>query len=590
MSTSANAPHPLSTNHFVPGTCYLPGGPSPDPSSTGPVCSTRRDPALRRRYLDLALSQVPRLLGAVDRHPYRPTYGCLDRQYWHYRTAAFPSEMFQEGALPLALVYTTNLPGNRWHGSPRVRELAVAAIRFAARSCHADGSCDDYYPFERALGAAVFSLRAAARAYQVLGLADAEILSWLQRRADWIIHHDESGRLANHHALAALALVRVFQITHQERYRQAAEERIARVLDWQHAEGWFDEYGGADPGYQTLTIDCLAAYRRASGTGQLDQPLRRAVQFACLFLHPDGSLGGPCGSRGTYLFYPHGLERLAAENPAAADLADGFLAAVASGRQADLSDDRMFAHPLAGYIGAYLDWSPLRPPSNDEPADQARHLPAAGLFVRRSHTTHTVVSTARGGVFKHFAADGRCFLDAGLVLQTENGRTAVSQWHDRGRRAECVATQEGGYRITVGGPLHEVRFETASPLKQSLLHGGMWLVGRWCRTAVRRLLQRRLITARRELPIHHRRTIELLPGWGTPWDADLRITDTIELTDRRLRVRRLGFGTDHESAYVAASAVYQDAVLQPWSDLTERRDELNTKRRLTLVREVHPAG
>src|SRR5689334_6317799 len=83
----------------------------------------RRDPALRRRYLTAALACIPRLLGAVDRNPYRPTYGCFDREYWHYRTSSFPSEMHQEGVLPLALVYAHDLPGNRWRRCPRVREL-----------------------------------------------------------------------------------------------------------------------------------------------------------------------------------------------------------------------------------------------------------------------------------------------------------------------------------------------------------------------------------------------------------------------------------------------------------------------------------
>ena len=93
-----------------------------------PSC-VARDHASRDLYLGAALPHIPRLLGAIDRNPYRPTYGCLDRQFWHYRTSSFPSEMYQEGLLPLALVYTHPLPGNRWHGQPRVRELAIAGLR-----------------------------------------------------------------------------------------------------------------------------------------------------------------------------------------------------------------------------------------------------------------------------------------------------------------------------------------------------------------------------------------------------------------------------------------------------------------------------
>ncbi|HJT31603.1 MAG TPA: hypothetical protein VJ783_06085, partial [Pirellulales bacterium] len=325
-------------------------------------CGVRqRDPALRDRYLRLALAQIPRLLGVVDRNPYHATYGCFDRQFWHYRTAAFASEMYQEAVLPLALVYATPLPGNRWHGEPRLRELVIAALRFAARNSHRDGSCDDYYPYERALGAAVFSLQAATRAYQLLDLYDNEVLGWFQRRARWIIEHDESGRLANHHALAALGLFRVAQITGHECFRQAAEKRVRKVLAWQSPEGWFEEYGGADPGYQTVTIDALAKFRRLSGDARLDEPLGRAVAFAHLFLHADGSYAGEYGSRGTYHFYPHVFELLAGENQQAAELADAFLRGSEAGKLAAFDDDRMYAHRLGNLIEAYLDWSPVAP-------------------------------------------------------------------------------------------------------------------------------------------------------------------------------------------------------------------------------------
>ena len=97
-----------------------------------------RDPRLRRHYALAALAQIPRLLGALDRNPYHATYGCFDRQYWHYRTASFASEMYQEAVLPLALVYATDLPNNRWRGEARLKEWAIAALRFSARQSRGD--------------------------------------------------------------------------------------------------------------------------------------------------------------------------------------------------------------------------------------------------------------------------------------------------------------------------------------------------------------------------------------------------------------------------------------------------------------------
>ncbi len=625
-----------------------------------------RDASARDRYLHAALAHIPRLLGAIDRNPFRATYGCLDRQFWHYRTSAFPSEMYQEGALPLALVATTPLPGNRWYGQPRVRELAAAALHYAAKSCHGDGSCDDYYPFERALGAAAFSFAAATETYRLLRLKDADLLAWLRRRGHWLMRHDESGRLANHQALVALGLARLAALTAEEKYAHAAHLRVERVLSWQSSEGWFDEYGGADPGYQTVTIDCLAKYgkltthtsptrkrgssgdtpvcgaspslaRRASvGGATLEESLRRAVAFARLFLHPDDSYAGPYGSRGTHHFYPHGMELLANDNADAADLADGFLRALDGGCQAYFDDDRLFAHRLGNLIEAYLDWSPERRPSGRAdtqppdgpltcPREENTWLPQAGLLVRRTPSEHTVISAARGGVFKHFAVGRPPVTDAGLIVELASGRVAVSQHHcmslsASGRRKPAdgptrdVHYQQRNARVqlSIAGSLHFASFETATPLKQALFHTAMCSVGRFCRTVVRTMLQRRLITGRQEAPLRLTRRFELgeqvgvarpEQGWDGRGSADaasvdeprpshpcsgratLRVIDTIELTSPSVTVQRMSYGTDHEAAYVAAAGVYQESVLEPWTDLGRHVAELNERRKVTIVRE-----
>jgi len=579
---------------FVPGTCFVPHPHNASPGISG--CrsdQSARDPAMRKLYLSEAMADIPRLLGAIDRNPFSPTYGCLDRQFWHYRTSSFPSQMYQEGALPLALVYCRKLPGNRWYLDGRVRELAVAAIRFAAASSHADGSCDDYYPFERALGAAAFSLAAAVRAYRLLELNDPLIREWFRRRARWLINHDESAALANHQALAALGLLGVAQLTGERVYGDAAAARIAKLLAWQSDEGWFEEYGGADPGYQTVTIDCLAQIRKLGGDVALDEPLRKAAAFARWFLHDDGSFAGEYGSRGTYHFYPHGLELLAAENTDAAELADGFLRGLAAGKHASFSDDRMFIHRLGSLIEAYLDWSPVRPAAGAPAARRAlRYFRHAGLLVRRTQTSQTIISAARGGVFKHFVRNRAAVTDAGLVVETRDGRVAASEAHDLSRVVEDRAAAPAGgtestdcRRFSVSGRLGWSRFDRATPIKQALFHAGMTAAGRWCRTAVRRWLQRRLITARRRCPIRLTRCFEFLPEPSAAAAPRLRVSDTIELLDRGVRVRRMSFGADHQTAYVAAANVYQDSVLQPWTDLAAHVEELNTKRRVTIVRE-----
>ncbi|MDI9445116.1 MAG: hypothetical protein QM844_13200, partial [Planctomycetota bacterium] len=94
------------------------------------------------------------------------------------------------------------------------------------------------------------------------------------------------------------------------------------------------------------------------------------------------------------------------------------------------------------------------------------------------------------------------------------------------------------------------------------------------------LLQQRVITGRRPLPIRFARTIEILEG-----SPSLRVTDTIELASPAITIRRMAFGTDHQAAYVAACGVYHDSVLQPWTELADQVEALNRDRRVVVVRE-----
>ncbi len=108
--------------------------------------------------------------------------------------------------VPLALAYQTHVENNPFFQEKAIPIWVEAGILYAAKSSHADGSCDDYFPFERAGGAAAFSLLACLESYQLLGLKNEQALQFFELRADWLAHHHESGRLTNHQALIVLCL------------------------------------------------------------------------------------------------------------------------------------------------------------------------------------------------------------------------------------------------------------------------------------------------------------------------------------------------------------------------------------------------
>lgn len=523
-------------------------------------------------YVGEALRSFPKLLTLIDRNRLSPTYGCFDREHWHYKTADFPAGMAQTGALPLALAYTHRFPGGEgYQGRARLAELAVAAVRFAARSAHRDGSCDDYFPYERALGATAFSLYTLAETCLVLDVRDADLQAFLARRADWLLAHDESGRLANHQALCALALITTARLTGAARFRAGAARRVERVLSWQTGEGWFWEYEGADPGYQSATVDFLARYRAASGDAALLAPLARAVDFCRYFVHPDGSYGGGYGSRNTYNVFPAGFEILAPELPAAAAVAAALRRGMAAGRRAHADDDRIFFHWVWDYLQAFLHHEPLAGPAPALGA-RTRHFTEARLYVRDDPGRYAVVSLAKGGVLAVFDGERRLYSDHGLIGRLDDGRIVVSQLVD-----DYVTRVEGDV-VTVEGRFGYARRLRPTPWRQMVFRLFTLTVGRLASDVVRRVLQRLLIVGKRRAGLAFRRTIDL----GRP----LRLVDEVwwEASPGGRRLTELYAGTDHTAIYVATSQVFQESVLQPWTDYGAQLPSLASGGRLRVER------
>ena len=71
------------------------------------------------------LDNTPRMIGWIDRRKGSPTYGCSDRNYWHYKIVDFPCAMLQETALTLALLYSENFEYNQYYKSKFLRELVI---------------------------------------------------------------------------------------------------------------------------------------------------------------------------------------------------------------------------------------------------------------------------------------------------------------------------------------------------------------------------------------------------------------------------------------------------------------------------------
>jgi len=525
--------------------------------------------AERDLYLREGLGYLPHLLELVDRNRASSTYGSFDRAYWHYRTSDFPSGMFQECVLPLALAYQLNHPENPFYKVERLKELVIAGIQFAARSSHPDGSCDDYFPYERAAGAATFSLYAATEASLLLGLREPSFVEFFKRRAAYLAHEgfSESGILSNHKALIVLALYNVFLITGDSFFKKTAGEKLAQLLSLQNTEGWFPEYEGCDPGYLTFTIDFLAKYYQKSKDETVLKPLERAVQFSSFFQHPDGSYGGEYGSRNTFHFLPHGFELMGSRFPVALRMADHFLESLEIGKRSYLEDDRIFCHYVYNFLQAYIDYSSRDlVASSHEKQSFTEIFQEAGLVIKNSGTHYGVISLCKGGVAKIFFGKKLVYCDSGLVGQARDGRKFISQVMAKNH------SKIEGERIQIEGSCYEYQEILFSHWSFLLFRLFLLIFARFLpANFTRRILQAKaVVRTKKKIPFRYSKQFL--------FDGAPQVEWKFYLDEPSLQLKSLWIASDATFIYTATSQPFQPGTLQGWFDLSGIVEELNQKR------------
>ena len=533
---------------------------------------TRRD-----AFAQAALAQIPKILTLQDRNPHSPTYGCFDRNFWQYKIIDFPSGMSQEFVWPVALAYETNLPDNPFYQEPILREWVQAGILYAARSAHRDGSCDDYFPFERASGAAAFSLLACLESYRALALNHPEALKFFELRADWLAHHLESGRLTNHQALIALCMELTGRLLNTDKWDQAIGARINLVFEWQDTEGWFQEYEGCEPGYHTLTLSCLARLYELRPSDRLREAITQGVILASHFVHPDGSYGGEYTSRNTYNFFPHGFELVGEWMPEALQINQHFLQGLANGLSPCYADDHIIGHHTWNYLLAWRDFVDERPSEIASKNNQSNRiwLQNAKIQIDRRQNTQLYLALNKGGVFKLFRDNKLVIADTQISLQVS----------DKGKIKNAVGHLVSPYRInikddeiTISGNLGWAKQKQMTPLNLLILRVVMLTVGRFFPDLIRKLLQRVLIVGKNDAPFWFTRRFI--------WENDKWcVVDKLEAKTWD-KVISAGIGCDQTSIYVVMSRTIQKSQLQPWLELTEEVKKLAPSQPLKIEREL----
>jgi hypothetical protein len=468
-------------------------------------------------YAPFVLGAAPRLLSHLDREPHSLTYGSFDRDHWSWKFRDFPILMTQWAVLPVALLARTDLPGSPYFGSARAIDWARAALRVLCERQHRSGAWDSVGPnnqdYGGALGSAYYLVETARALGDVLDDAErARITGCLERAARFAERsREDHGFVSNHHALYALGWRAAGDWLGDAELASRAEETIGAILARQHADGFYCEYDGFDPGYESLGIQYLARYWERTRDARVLDSLRRAVAFYAHAVHPDGSVGGAYGSRHTRLWFPAGFEILASEIPEAAAVAAFVRARLARGEvvtPANVDAHNAYVVNLSYLHACAVTTRALAPAALPCEALRGEKLFASGLLVAGTDAYYGVFALNKGGVCRvHARATGAlAHEDAGWVVRDARGLHATQLG-----RSEFARLASGEYEAR--GKLGVARQEQLTPLRFLALRAlnltafRSEALARW----IRRLVVERLITRVQESPHRFSRRVKLGP-------------------------------------------------------------------------------
>lgn len=520
----------------------------------------------REVYAHKALAQIPRLLGNLDRNPFSPTYGCFHRDYWLDKTSDFPDAVRQFGIHSLALVFAHDFPGNPYRGQNKIRDWAIAGMEFWAKIQHPNGSFDEFYPYEQGwAGPTAFTAYVVTESLKLLKdqippAKRSRIEEAIRKAAHFIASGEsEEDHLANHHAIACLAVWKAYELFQDPALKRGFEKLWKKFLTYRAKEGWFREYDGVDPGYLSATVSFLGKIYQTHPSPEILEVAQSAVEFSSFFVYPNGFYAGSLGSRNTLHFYPHGFEIFAKQVPLAASVAEKTLAALGEGKLVppEIMSDRYVFYRVPEFLQAYLDYTPRPAPLPLLPFERPsffKFFPESKIWVRKKDQTYLIANLAKGGVLKIFnGPDGRLILnDCGIIGRLNHQKTVTSQWIDPAYRYK--ATEQGW---EVSGNLHSVPgHRLFTPLKLILFRLLLLLMG-WNASLAHRLkgmIRKMLILGARPLPIRFVRRLEV-------GSEDVSLNSEIRMQGAG-RLDSLSFGDEFFVRYVPQSQYFQSQELE----------------------------
>jgi hypothetical protein len=461
-------------------------------------------------YLNEIYKNLPRILASIDVESISPTYGVADRLYTSWKTIDYANATNQSVVHGLArLIKHQCLPD--FLTEEQARRYIDILFEGVHRITRKNGSLEEAFPFEGSYCVTALVAFDLLNAAMLLDLKDkndviAPLIRFLGKQ------QETHAFISNHLATAAAALIKWGKWTNDSASISQGESILTSILVRQSDEGWYLEYEGADPGYQTLCLYYLSDIYQAQPSDELKESLEKSFKFLQYFVHPDGSFGGYYGSRNTRFYYPAAFHTLAKEIPEAKVIAAAMEQSVSKQQTVTLSaiDMPNFAPFFNAYAIAATNDIPMlkKKEASMLPCRQTesfrKHFKAAGLWINATKEAYTIVSTHKGGVFSNYDKKTKTRnINTGPLLEKSGQYYGIQHYSPNNK----LTLEEES--ITVESQFTQIHQGLPSPFQFMVLRALSLTVfqsltlGR----AFKKLIVHMLITGKKSITVHNKRVI-----------------------------------------------------------------------------------
>ncbi|MDD4294674.1 MAG: hypothetical protein PHP69_04090 [Candidatus Omnitrophica bacterium] len=425
-------------------------------------------------YNKYVLHMLGEILTNLDRDPDSPTYGSFDRNFWHYKIRDFSSAILQQSVLSLALAYSVDFKGNCYYKKDIIKQYAIAGIRYWAKIQKRGGYFQEYWACERSIPATAFSLYAVCEACDVLKIDVKFLTGSIKKAVNFLLTNVEAEAL-NQEIASAAAVMYSGRILNDGNMKNTARCKMDDVLKKQSPDGFFGEYGGADVGYLTVSLDFLARYYECCKDEKILSVIDKVINFIKYFVHPDGSFGGEYCTRNTEYFLPYGFEYAKKVNDSAPAIIERLMRYVNEKDFLNASiDERYVLHYTASSFLKAIKIYDSKANCAKLPCDTRfdKYFNDSMLYVKSTDNFYFLCSFMKAGVFKVMNKNNfRMYTDTGYRLYKKN-RIYTAEWPHNN-----IFTIEGD-EVTVNAFYCLRKFITQTPLKQTLLKVLSFIFGR----------------------------------------------------------------------------------------------------------------